>query len=233
MPRITPATRVRLEAHRRAQILEAAAQVFARKGFDRATITDIARAAGLAEGSIYNYFRSKEALLVHIPRQLVQPALTPLLELAPAPATAAELEVLLLRLGTAAVERVRANTQFLKVFLSALPHLSPDAREAYVLRLLPPVYVAAALERMLTDGIRRGYLRRDLHAAIAARALPGMLLVTLMVQEVLLGRKVMPYRYGKIIAETVKVFLYGAVPRARSARSTAPVRTRGGNRRER
>lgn len=225
MPRITPATRARLEEHRRAQILEAAAAVFARKGFDRATIADIARAAGLAEGSIYNYFRSKEALLVHIPRQLVQPVLTPLLESRPAPATAAEMEALLLRVGAAAVERVRANTRFLKVFLSALPHLSPETRETYVLRLLPPIYVAEALKQMLAHGIRCGYIRRDLNPAIAAPAVPGMLLVTLMVQEVLLGRKVVPYSYDKIIAEMVKVFLHGVVSRARTTRSNAP---RGG-----
>ncbi len=228
MPRVAPEARARLEGARRTQILEAAAQVFSRKGFDRATIADIARAARLAEGSIYNYFRSKEELLVHIPRQLVQPALTPLLEQMAAPATPEELEALLLRVGTVAVERVRTNTKFLKVFLSALPHLSPAVRETYVLHLLPPVYVSAALERMLREGIRRGYLRRDLNPVIAARAVPGMLLVTLMIQEVLLGRRVVPYSYDKIIAETVRVFLYGATARPRAARSPAVLRAQGG-----
>jgi len=227
MPRATPESRARREGARRAQILAAAAQVFARKGFDRATTAAIARAAGVAEGTIYNYFRSKEELLVHIPRQLVQPVLTPLLEQA-APATPEELEAVLLRIGAAAVDRVRANTKFLKVFLSALPHLGPAAREAYVLHLLPPVYASAALERMLREGIRRGYLRGDLNPAIAARALPGMLLVTLMIQEVLLGRRVVPYGYDKIIAETVRVFLYGVTPRPRAARAPADLKAQGG-----
>lgn len=229
MPRVGPDARARLEGTRRTQILEAAAQVFSRKGFDRATIADIARAARLAEGSIYNYFRSKEELLVHIPRQLVQPALTPLLEEMAAPATPEEMEALLLRVGAVAVERVRKNTPFLKVFLSALPHLSPAVREAYVLHLLPPVYVSEALERMLREGIRRGYLRRDLNPGIAARAVPGMLLVTLMIQEVLLGRRVVPDSYDKIIAETVRVFLYGAAARPRApvtGRSPSPRRHR-------
>src|SRR6058998_2074295 len=98
MPRVTAAAKARLEGTRRTQILAAAALVFARKGFDRATVTEIARAAGLAEGSIYNYFRSKGELLVHIPRQL-----------APMPATAEEMEALLLRLAGAMVERVRTH----------------------------------------------------------------------------------------------------------------------------
>ena len=49
---------------RRAQILEASAQVFARKGYRRATTKEIARAAGVSEGTIYNYFASKSDLLI-------------------------------------------------------------------------------------------------------------------------------------------------------------------------
>src|SRR5690348_2559194 len=49
---------------RRAQILDAATQVFAEKGFHRATIHDVARAAGIADGTIYTYFENKTALLL-------------------------------------------------------------------------------------------------------------------------------------------------------------------------
>lgn len=51
---------------RRHQILDAAARVFAEKGFHPTTIRDIARAAGLADGTIYNYFDNKTALLLAI-----------------------------------------------------------------------------------------------------------------------------------------------------------------------
>jgi len=215
MPRVTAAAKARLEGTRRTQILAAAAVVFARKGFDRATVTEIARAAGLAEGSIYNYFRSKEELLVYIPRQLAQPVLAALLEQAPMPATAEEMEVLLLRLAGAMVERVRTHSRFLKVFFSALPYLSPAARDTYMQLL--PMYATSALERMLREGVRTGYLRKDLNPVIAARVLPGMLMFFLMVQEVLTGRRMVPYGYDEIIPEAVRVFLYGAVPRRRAS----------------
>ncbi len=55
-----------LIAARRNQILEAAAKVFAEKGFHPTTIKDIAREAGIADGTIYNYFESKTALLLGI-----------------------------------------------------------------------------------------------------------------------------------------------------------------------
>jgi TetR/AcrR family fatty acid metabolism transcriptional regulator len=55
-----------LIAARRNQILDAAAQVFADKGFHPTTIKDIARQAGIADGTIYNYFENKTALLLGI-----------------------------------------------------------------------------------------------------------------------------------------------------------------------
>ena len=55
-----------LIAARRNQILDAATKVFAEKGFHPATIKDIARQAGIAEGTIYNYFENKPALMLGI-----------------------------------------------------------------------------------------------------------------------------------------------------------------------
>ena len=55
---------------RRNQILEAAARVFAEKGFHRATTRHIASEAGVAEGTIYNYFDSKGDLLIGIMMRL-------------------------------------------------------------------------------------------------------------------------------------------------------------------
>jgi AcrR family transcriptional regulator len=53
-------------ALRRTQILDAAAQVFAVRGFHRTTVRDVAKAAGVADGTIYNYFENKTALLLGI-----------------------------------------------------------------------------------------------------------------------------------------------------------------------
>jgi AcrR family transcriptional regulator len=53
-------------ALRRSLILDAATKVFAARGFHRTTIRDVARAAGVADGTIYNYFENKTALLLAI-----------------------------------------------------------------------------------------------------------------------------------------------------------------------
>lgn len=51
---------------RREQIVGAATRVFAEKGFRRATTREVAREAGVSEGTIYNYFEDKDALLMAI-----------------------------------------------------------------------------------------------------------------------------------------------------------------------
>lgn len=53
-----------LTATKQHHILDAAARVFAEKGFHAASIKDVATAAGVAHGSIYTYFENKEALLL-------------------------------------------------------------------------------------------------------------------------------------------------------------------------
>ncbi len=51
---------------KRRRIIEAAVWVFARKGYFGARVSEIARRAGIADGTIYLYFRSKEDILVSL-----------------------------------------------------------------------------------------------------------------------------------------------------------------------
>jgi len=53
-----------LIAKRRGQIVAAATQLFAREGFYRTTIKDIAKLAGISSGLVYQYFREKEDILL-------------------------------------------------------------------------------------------------------------------------------------------------------------------------
>jgi TetR/AcrR family fatty acid metabolism transcriptional regulator len=51
---------------KRQRILDAAVQVFARKGFFASRVSDIATAAGIADGTVYLYFESKDDLLIKL-----------------------------------------------------------------------------------------------------------------------------------------------------------------------
>lgn len=62
---------------RRTQILDAAVEIFAKKGYHRATTKDIARAAKIAEGTIYLYFKNKSELLMALIEHLDQATTQP------------------------------------------------------------------------------------------------------------------------------------------------------------
>jgi AcrR family transcriptional regulator len=54
--------RARKKEHTRRVIGDAAAQLFAERGFDAVTVADVARAADVSEGTVFNYFSTKEDL---------------------------------------------------------------------------------------------------------------------------------------------------------------------------
>ena len=53
-----------IRQERRAQILNAARQAFARQGFHAAKMSDVAQAIGVSQGTLYHYFRSKDDLFL-------------------------------------------------------------------------------------------------------------------------------------------------------------------------
>jgi TetR/AcrR family fatty acid metabolism transcriptional regulator len=59
---------------RREQILKAAERIFAQKGFHEATVAEIAKEARVSEGTIYEYFSTKEGLLFTIPEAFIAKA---------------------------------------------------------------------------------------------------------------------------------------------------------------
>jgi TetR/AcrR family transcriptional regulator, fatty acid metabolism regulator protein len=60
---------------KRAAILDAATAIFAKRGFFGAQVADVARAAGIAAGTVYLYFRSKDEILTSIFDRTMQEAI--------------------------------------------------------------------------------------------------------------------------------------------------------------
>jgi AcrR family transcriptional regulator len=61
---VEPLTPERRRAMTRSHLLDAAARVFARQGFDGASIDDVAAAAGFTKGAVYSNFKNKEDLFL-------------------------------------------------------------------------------------------------------------------------------------------------------------------------
>ena len=69
---MTDSIQQQLMQARRDQIIDAAVQVIAEKGFQKTTVRQIAQTAGIADGTIYNYFRNKDAILMGIVARLTE-----------------------------------------------------------------------------------------------------------------------------------------------------------------
>jgi TetR/AcrR family fatty acid metabolism transcriptional regulator len=72
---VTAATAPVDKADKRAAILDAATSVFAKRGFFGSQVADVARAAGIAAGTVYLYFRSKDEILTSIFDRMMQDAM--------------------------------------------------------------------------------------------------------------------------------------------------------------
>jgi TetR/AcrR family fatty acid metabolism transcriptional regulator len=75
MPRTLRLARPAPDADKRLLILDAATRVFAERGFFSAQVADIARRAGIAAGTVYLYFRSKDDILISLFDRTMQDAI--------------------------------------------------------------------------------------------------------------------------------------------------------------
>src|SRR5580692_4513459 len=77
-----PGLRARKKARTRQAIADAAARLFAERGYEQVAVTDVARAAEVSEQTVYNYFQTKEQLVTGRD-QLVQDELSRLIRTRP------------------------------------------------------------------------------------------------------------------------------------------------------
>lgn len=161
--------RERQKREREARVLRAASALFARRGYERTTLQDIARRSRLAVGTIYNYFRSKpEILLALVQRDTLagQRAGEAVLKDPPADPVAAVQELL----GRASEPFARHDRNLWRE-LTAAALRDPEVSAGFFAADLRLIGLVAALLRELQA---RGDLRRDLDAGRGAICLYGI-----------------------------------------------------------
>ena len=216
-PDLDASLQAQLVAVRRQHILDAATRVFAAKGFDRATIRDVARRAGVADGTIYNYFPNKNALLLGILDRLNETAQRRE-HLRGSAGT--DLETFLhayLQHRLAVFEQVGFDA--FQVLLSELLVIA-EVREAYQRQVLDPTFAVAetAVREWLDRGAQsdrseqgeQGTLAAH-DPALAARVLAGGVLGVLLLR--LLGDPVLANRWGELPAVLTAATMHGLLPR--------------------
>ncbi len=137
---------------RRTEIVDAARTVFARRGFARGIIDEIAQEAGIAKGTVYLYFRSKteiyKAVFEHDMKALKQSTLDRV-------DAAGSLREKIETFTLARLENAEAKKEFFRIMDAEQGNLS-ITRSQYRNWLREPVlHLAAAIE----EAARRGEIR--------------------------------------------------------------------------
>jgi AcrR family transcriptional regulator len=201
MARLTARARQVLAEDRRSQIMEAAADVFSRRGYHGATIRQIARRAGLAEGTVYLYFPSKRDVLVASWEHVALSTIVPLLDRA---AAIEDDEAFLTALVTNRLDVLRRHAAFFRLVLQQAD-VDPALHKALQERIQA---IKTLVGGYLRQRIGRGAFRR-VSVPVVMRAVAGMMMGIALIDahdpEPLFAQ----YSVEAVAREVSRILLYG------------------------
>ena len=148
----------------RKAILDAAARVFSEKGFRETSVADIMNTADLGIGTFYNYFQSKDEILMCLLGELVQEVDAELGALRGKDCTASELLAAACRTAARFLDE---NRFVLPLFLSASEHSAMPEGTEQAHRMGTPGF-KSVFETILRQGQASGEFRADVPVDLIA-----------------------------------------------------------------
>jgi TetR/AcrR family fatty acid metabolism transcriptional regulator len=168
-PRRKRPGRTARSGEKRQRILDAAVRVFARKGFYATRVSEVAKAAGVADGTIYLYFKSKDELIVSLFEDRVERLLAYLATELPAAGSASHKLRRIIELQLGLLEGERDLAEVVTVILRQSTKLMKEYAAPKFMAYLD------AIARVVAEGQASGELRSDVPPHLAARAIFGAL----------------------------------------------------------
>lgn len=166
--RLSPA-RPGTAGDKRDLILKAATRVFASRGFFGAQVADVARAAGVAAGTVYLYFKSKDDLLVSIFERTMREAIA---ETRAAVAEVSEPVGQLRRIARLHLERLGRDRDLAVVFQVELRQSTKFMEQFSTTQLREYLGI---IRSVVAEAQAAGLFRRDVSPTVAAKVLFGAL----------------------------------------------------------
>jgi AcrR family transcriptional regulator len=153
--RIKTEVREQVISQNRQKLFNAAAEEFARLGYDQANINTISTKARFAKGTVYNYFPSKQALLMALIDSIAQEHLE---YLRSAILTVDDPASKLQRFFEAGFEYVAKHMHRARVMFNTV-NGSNQGQKEYCFRAYQPIFQMVA-EQILLPGMQQGLFRR-------------------------------------------------------------------------
>ncbi|MEP7074244.1 MAG: TetR/AcrR family transcriptional regulator [Acidobacteriota bacterium] len=188
---------------KREAILRAAIKVFANKGFFNSKVADIADAAGVADGTVYLYFKNKDDVLHSIFDRAMEDFIS---EGKKEITRLTSPEERLRRIAEIHLERLGADRDMAVVFQVELRGSTKFMQEFSAAGFHEYLEL---IRQTIEDGQTAGVFRDDLKALVAAKILYGGL--DEMVTNWILSRR--SYPLAPMAGEVLKVFLGGMTPK--------------------
>lgn len=186
-------------ADKREAILRAAVKVFARRGYFNSKVSDIAGEAGIADGTVYLYFKSKDEILHSVFDQAMRVFIDEgKKELASINEPADRLR----RIAELHLERLGADRDLAVVFQVELRGSIKFMQEFSAAGFADYLDI---IRQTVEDGQRSGAFRRDIKSVVAAKILYGAL--DEMVTNWILSKK--KYELAPMAVEVLKTFFGG------------------------
>jgi len=154
---------------KRTAILEAATAIFAKRGFFGAQVADVARAAGIAAGTVYLYFRSKDEILTSIFDRTMQEAIA---EGRSALADVKDPVERLRRIARMHLSRMGRDRNLAVVFQVELRQTTKFMEQFSTTGLRDYL---SLIQQTIEDGQARGVFRKSINARTAAKVVFGAL----------------------------------------------------------
>jgi AcrR family transcriptional regulator len=205
MPKIAATERDAFYEARRTEVADVALRLWAENGFDQTSVARIAEEAGIAKGTLYLYFESKDALLLEVLRRnSLVPNIRALIE----DLQSTTLEQAVHGFVKGAWRHLVEHRDLVLVVLRELPtHL--DQARAHIERLIVPGN--ALLARYLDARIPPDRAA-SISSIISVRALVGMVIFVFLTQEILGAGRLLPVPEEQITTTIAELFLRGVAP---------------------
>lgn len=183
-------------------ILKAAQKVFAEKGFNGAKTAEIAKEAGVAEGTIYRYFNTKKDLLLELSQLLVLSPLGDMLQELKGKSN----ETILKAIIKNRINLVKENVSLVKIVLiegQYHPELRKLFSEGIILKAM------RMMERFIKEQIDAEIFRQDINPQVAFRTLAGSVFGLIAWQGLFLNGEPDILSEDEFIDQILQIFLFG------------------------
>jgi TetR/AcrR family transcriptional regulator, fatty acid metabolism regulator protein len=180
-------------------IIRAAIQVFAQNGYFNSKVADIARAAGVADGTVYLYFKSKEEILHTIFEQSVNSAIDDVKKLLVEIKDPAQK---LREIARAHLERLGADRDLAVVFQVELRSSTKFMEQFSAAGLAEYL---GLIREVFEEGQRAGIFREEVNSKLVAKFLFGAL--DEMATNWILSKR--RYKLEQVSDEVLDIFLNG------------------------